>query len=234
MAAYVVTNNAYSTLASSVLIAATTLTVQAGHGARFPAISAGDFTFITLQDSSNYIEIVKVTARSTDTFTIVRAQEGTSARAWASGDTVELRFTAGTAATVDGTQTFSNKTLTSPTVTGTLTGAAATFSADSAFTSTGALQLPASTTANRPTGASGKIRYNTTTGSFEGYAASSWGTIGGGATGAGGDTVFQENSLIVTTSYTLSTGKSAMSVGPITINSGATVTIPSGYRWLGL
>ena len=88
MAAYVVTNNAYSTLASSVLIAATTLTVQAGHGARFPAISAGDFTFITLQDSSNYIEIVKVTARSTDTFTIVRAQEGTSARAWASGDTV--------------------------------------------------------------------------------------------------------------------------------------------------
>jgi hypothetical protein len=38
--------------------------------------------------------------------------------------------------------------------------------------------------------------------------------------------------LIVTTSYTLSTGKSAMSKGPITINAGATVQIPSGYSWL--
>ena len=56
----------------------------------------------------------------------------------------------------------------------------------------------------------------------------------GGATGAGGDTVFQENQLIVTTSYTLSTGKSAMSVGPITINASVAVTVPSGYRWVVL
>jgi hypothetical protein len=107
-----------------------------------------------------------------------------------------------------------------------------TASADSSFTSTGALLIPASTTANRPAGTTGKIRYNTTLNTFEGYGASSWGSIGGGAAGAGGDTVFQENQLIVTTSYTLSTGKSAMSVGPITINSGATVTIPSGHRWV--
>jgi len=38
----------------------------------------------------------------------------------------------------------------------------------------------------------------------------------------------------VTTSYTLSTGKNAMSVGPITINGGATVTVPSGARWVVL
>ena len=107
-----------------------------------------------------------------------------------------------------------------------------TASADSSFTSTGALLIPASTTANRPAGATGKIRYNTTLNTFEGYGASSWGSIGGGAAGAGGDTVFQENQLIVTTSYTLSTGKSAMSVGPITINNGAAVTIPSGHRWV--
>jgi len=55
---------------------------------------------------------------------------------------------------------------------------------------------------------------------------------GGGATGGGTDTVFNENSLIVTTDYTLTTGKSANSVGPITINSGITVTIPSGAKWV--
>jgi hypothetical protein len=54
---------------------------------------------------------------------------------------------------------------------------------------------------------------------------------GGGATGAGGDAVFVENELIVTTDYTLSTNKSAMSVGPVTVNSGVSVTIPSGYTW---
>ena len=108
-----------------------------------------------------------------------------------------------------------------------------TASADSSFTSTGAVKIPASTTGNRPAGTTGHIRYNTTLNTFEGYGASSWGSIGGGgATGAGGDTVFQENQLIVTTSYTLSTGKSAMSVGPITINASAVVTVPSGYRWV--
>jgi hypothetical protein len=51
-----------------------------------------------------------------------------------------------------------------------------------------------------------------------------------GATGAGGDEVFVENERVVTTNYTLSTGKSAMCVGPLTINTGVTVTIPSGER----
>ena len=100
--------------------------------------------------------------------------------------------------------------------------------------STGSAVIPAGTTGQRDgSPAAGYFRYNTTTSSFEGYT-SAWGSVGGGATGAGGDTVFQENQLIVTTSYTLTTGKSAMSVGPITINSGAVVTVPSGYRWLVL
>ena len=55
---------------------------------------------------------------------------------------------------------------------------------------------------------------------------------GGGATGGGGDTVFHENSTTITTSYTLTTNKNALSVGPITINNGATVTVPSGARWV--
>ena len=97
---------------------------------------------------------------------------------------------------------------------------------------TGSQVVPSGTTGQRDgSPVAGYFRYNTTTSSFEGYT-SAWGSVGGGATGAGGDTVFQENSLIVTTSYTLTTGKSAMSVGPITINGGVVVTIPSSYRWV--
>jgi hypothetical protein len=56
--------------------------------------------------------------------------------------------------------------------------------------------------------------------------------ITGGATGGGGDQVFVQNGVTVTTSYTLTAGFNAESVGPITINSGATVTVPSGQRWM--
>jgi len=100
---------------------------------------------------------------------------------------------------------------------------------------TGSAELPNGTTAQRDGSPNnGYLRYNTTLNSFEGYTSAGWGSVGGGATGAGGDAVFQENELNVTTSYTLTTGKNAMSVGPITIDSGATVTIPSGQRWVVL
>ena len=110
-----------------------------------------------------------------------------------------------------------------------------TFTGNVTMSSTGFALIPAGTTAERPVSpANGQIRYNTTTAQFEGYQGGAWGQLGGGATGAGGDEVFQENSLIVTTSYTLTTGKNAMSVGPIQINSGAVVTVPSGQRWVVL
>jgi len=66
------------------------------------------------------------------------------------------------------------------------------------------------------------------------YVYGNWAQIGGGATGAGGDQVFVENGVTVTATYTLSTNKNAMSVGPITINSGVIVTVPSGQRWVVL
>jgi hypothetical protein len=53
----------------------------------------------------------------------------------------------------------------------------------------------------------------------------------GGATGGGTDQVFYENDVAVTTSYTISTDKNAISGGPVEIDSGATVTIPSGSVW---
>jgi hypothetical protein len=100
------------------------------------------------------------------------------------------------------------------------------------FSGTGTIRLPNGTTGERPTPADGMIRYNTSTSGFEGYAGGEWGSIGGGATGGGGDQVFYENELNVTTSYTLTTNRNAMSTGPITIDAGAVVTIPSGQRWV--
>lgn len=78
----------------------------------------------------------------------------------------------------------------------------------------------------------GMIRYNSTNAAFEGYGASGWAGIGGGATGAGGDEVFILNSRTITTSYAIPSGKNASSTGPLTVNGSVTVTIPSGARWV--
>ena len=101
------------------------------------------------------------------------------------------------------------------------------------FSATNAIKIPVGTTAQRPSNAAGLIRYNSTLGQFEGYT-SAWGGLGGGATGGGADQVFVENSDDVTTNYTITSGKNAMSVGPITVESGVVVTIPSGSRWVVL
>jgi hypothetical protein len=100
---------------------------------------------------------------------------------------------------------------------------------------TGSAAIPNGTTGERDgSPLTGYFRFNTTTGQFEGYNGAAWGSVGGGATGAGGDQVFVENEQNVSTSYTITTNKNAMSTGPITIDSGATVTVPSGSRWVVL
>lgn len=96
---------------------------------------------------------------------------------------------------------------------------------------TGSLKVQKGSTAERPgTPESGMIRYNTTTGGFEGYT-DDWGSIGGGASAGG---VIYENSTTISSNYTLTTNKNGMSVGPISIASGVTVTVPSGQRWVVL
>lgn len=115
-----------------------------------------------------------------------------------------------------------------PTITGNLV-----VTGNGSFLGTGFLLIPKGTTAERSAvPVNGEVRYNTTTNQFEGYQGGAWGQLGGGATGGGGDEVFQENSLIVTTNYTLATGKNAISAGPISVNSGVVVTIPSDQRWI--
>ena len=95
--------------------------------------------------------------------------------------------------------------------------------------------IPTGTTGERDGSPStGYFRFNSTLNKAEIYTGSAWGSVGGGATGAGGDEVFIENSVTVTTSYTLSTNKNALSVGPITVNSGVGVTVPTGARWIVL
>jgi len=97
------TNNAATGLVSPITSSATTLTVNGGSGTLFPNPTGGNYFMITLiSSSSGNMEIVQCTARSGDTFTIVRAQEGTTAQAFATGDSVQLRITAGSL------QTFAN------------------------------------------------------------------------------------------------------------------------------
>jgi hypothetical protein len=162
-------------------------------------------------------------------------------------------------------------------VTGTVavTGAL-TATLDSTFSSTGALTISKGTTAERPTPASGMLRFNTTTTEFEGYNGTAWASVGGAALSNDTSTAsdlfplfatatsgtastlntsnakllykpstgeFQAsvpvalngivvNSQTVATSYTIGSGYSAMSAGPITLSGGVVVTVTSGSRWV--
>ena len=100
---------------------------------------------------------------------------------------------------------------------------------------TGSADIPSGTTGERDgTPAAGYFRFNTTIGKFEGHNGTLWGSVGGGATGGGADEIFIQNGQTVTTNYTIPSTKNAMSTGPITINSGVTVTVESGARYVVL
>lgn len=89
-------NNATSSLASGVNDSDNTLLLATGEGARFPAPTAGDHFDLTLTQGiglEKSWEIVKVTARSGDTLTVTRGQEGTIAAEWTVGSKAELRLT---------------------------------------------------------------------------------------------------------------------------------------------
>lgn len=91
-------NNASSLLISDLLVADTTITVAPGEGDQFPLPDAGDatsFSMMTLEDVGGNIEIVKMTERSGDILTIVRAQEDTAPAGFGIGSRVECRLTAG-------------------------------------------------------------------------------------------------------------------------------------------
>lgn len=93
-------NSASTTLANPISSTATNLGVVAGGGAQFPSLAAGKNFTATLVSAANQniVEIVLVTGSpSADNFTIVRAQEGTTALSWSAGDYFNLQLTAGDA-----------------------------------------------------------------------------------------------------------------------------------------
>ena len=152
------TNNASTTLAVAITNVATTLTVAAGKGALFPTLAADYFYCVLTNAAATLFEVIQVTARAGDVFTMGRGQDNTTALAWAIGDIVELRIVAANVTAfpvIDQTNVFT---------------------ANNTFSSTGSVTVSNGTTAQRPTPVLGMVRYNNTTSLFEGYsgAAPAW------------------------------------------------------------
>jgi hypothetical protein len=156
-------NFARSKLAVGLTSVDTTLSVVGTQGARFPVLGAGDYFYAVLQNSVLQREIIKVTARAGDTFTVVRGQDGTTAQAWVADDSISLRFVAAAI----------NETL-GNTVQRT--------------TATGSALLPGGTTAQRDvTPTFGYMRANSTADVVEWWNGATWRSISGAAPGANAD-----------------------------------------------
>jgi len=150
----------------------------------------------------------------------------------ASNSTARTNLGLGTLAVISPTGTASSSTFLRGDNAWTTVSVTPTAVSDQANSSTGYFDLPAGTTAERPgSPTSGNMRYNTSTNGFEGYNGTAWGSIGGGASAGG---AIYENTLTISSNYTLTTSTNGMSVGPITVASGVTVTVPSGQRWVVL
>ena len=159
------------------------------------------YTIIIDQDTINE-EVVEVTARVGTTFTVTRGVDGTTGVAHSAGAAVNHGVSA------------------------------RDFDEPNVHVNTSVEHVDIVTSATRPSSPSeGQVIYETDTNLYYGWNGSSWTSIGGGATGGGGDQIFYENGQTVTTNYTITTSRNAMSAGPITIDSAATVTVPSGSVW---
>jgi len=101
MSVLIFANNAKTTLSSALTSSATTVNVASGTGSLFPNPSGTQYFILTLVDAATGLlnEIMWCTARSGDALTVIRGQEGTTAKAWLLGDYVNCFPTAGTQAT---------------------------------------------------------------------------------------------------------------------------------------
>ena len=95
---------------------------------------------------------------------------------------------------------------------------------------TGSAKLPAGSTGQRDgSPAAGYIRWNTTDTSAEVYDGSGWTAVGGGNTT---DKGLYEHAHTISVNYAMTSGNNAITAGPITINSGISVTVETGSTWV--
>ena len=217
-------NNAFGTLAAGIASDATSITLTTGHGDRFPFLGAGNYFYATLIDTSNNLEIVKCTARSTDVLTVTRAQEGTTARAYSAGDRVEIRLTAQTFLDASGDHVHPTDTsrapIASPAFTGTPTAPTAALgtntnqlattafvnaeiAADIANAVRSQIMITSNTTWTSPV--TGTV-YVSGCGGGGGGGGGYSGGIGGGGGGAGRSVVRQSITVAAGASYAVSIG----------------------------
>ena len=195
-----------TTLSAPITSIATSLVVVTASGYPSPV-----FTIIVDADTVNE-EVMTVTNVSGTTFTVTRAQEGTTGVAHSAGSSVQHGVSA---RDFDEPNAFINGTgFISPTIIDTK-GDLLVGTADNTLDRLGV----------------GSNGYVLTTDSAE-TSGLKWALAAAGATGGGTDQVFYENDVAVTTSYTISTDKNAGTFGPVSIGSGATVTIPTGSVWV--
>ena len=203
------------------------------------AVPAGKTMFV-FNDGTNVVDAVSyfsgtvVSSSATITGgTINNTTIGASTASTGAFTTLTASGTLG----VTGNATFTNDlTVNGNTTLGNASGDTITLNAATAsvpnnlyFSGTGTIRIPNGTTGQRPSPAAGMIRYNTTSGLFEGYTTQ-WGGIGG----ASADGAVYENAQTISNNYTMTTNFNGESVGPINIGSGVVVTIPSGSRWVVL
>jgi hypothetical protein len=160
------------------------------------------YTIIIDQDTINE-EVVTVTARTGTTLTVIRGVDGTTAVAHTAGAAINHGVSA------------------------------RDFDEPNEHVNTDVKHVLIVTSSTRPGAPSdGQIIFETDTDSYFGWNGTTWASIGGGATGGGGDQIFYENDQSVTANYTITTDRNAMSAGPIEVDTGATITIPSGSVWV--
>jgi hypothetical protein len=160
------------------------------------------YTIIIDQDTINE-EVVTVTARTGTTLTVIRGVDGTTAVAHTAGAAINHGVSA------------------------------RDFDEPNEHVNTDVKHVLVVTSSTRPGAPSdGQIIFETDTDSYFGWNGTTWASIGGGATGGGGDQIFYENDQSVTANYTITTDRNAMSAGPIEVDTGATITIPSGSVWV--